>query len=63
MMGKKKKQINYKVFLYTGISFFGAGIVYFVNVNRGLGIAFFAIGISHIMISLSNKDKWVKNKR
>ena len=51
------KKINYKVFLWTGISLILAGIPYIIAVNKVLGLAFIAIGASHIAIALSKRDQ------
>jgi len=57
---KKKKQINYKIFFYTGVIWVGTGVVFLSSVNKVLGISFIGLGITFMVISAKNKDKWNK---
>ena len=51
---------NYQAFFSVGIIWFSVGIVFMSAVNKGLGIAFMALGIIYIAFSLANRDKWEK---
>ena len=62
---KKKKEgkigePNYKVFHFLGIIWIAIGIVFMVSINLVIGIAFMGMGLSYMMISLVNREKWEK---
>jgi hypothetical protein len=59
---KKKRQINYQVFLFVGLTFIGAGVVFLAAVNEIVGASLIVLGASYMVIGGKNKDKW-KNKK
>lgn len=67
MKKQKKKEINYQAFFISGIIFMGAGAVFAISVNPGIGAALIALGVIWMLIGGKNKDKWgkkqIKNKR
>lgn len=46
-----------------GITFVGAGVVFLSAVNKILGIAFIAIGISNMIIGIKHKGEWKNEKK
>ena len=50
---------NLKPFFPVGICFMGAGVVFLVSVNRGLGIALIGLGIVYMIIG---SKYWMKKK-
>lgn len=57
---KKKKQINFQAFFFSGIPFIGAGFVFIAAVNRVIGISLIGIGIIFMVLGGKNRDKWDK---
>ena len=55
---KKKKQINYQAFFIAGIIFMGAGAIFTISVNPGLGAALIGLGVVWMLIGVKHKDKW-----
>jgi hypothetical protein len=58
----KEKQINYQALFVAGIIFLGAGAMYLISVNSGVGAGLMILGSSFMVIGGKNKDKW-KNKK
>ena len=64
---KKKKEgemrePNYQVFFFLGTLWITIGIVFMVTINLVIGIAFMGLGLSYMVVGLSNRDKWKKNE-
>ena len=64
---KKKKEgkmgePNYQVIFNVGMVWIPVGVVFMIAINPAIGIAFMAMGIMYLAISLANRDKWEKKK-
>jgi len=58
----KGKQLNYQALFCAGIIFLGAGAMYLISVNSGVGAGLMILGAAFMVIGGKNKDKW-KNKK
>ena len=47
---KKKKSLNYKTFLIAGFCFMGAGAIFLIAVNTGIGAALLGLGAAWTVI-------------
>ena len=51
------RKINYNIFVVTGITFMGLGVIFMFAINTVLGLSFLAIGLGNLAIGLSGKHK------
>ncbi|MFC1487295.1 hypothetical protein ACFLRN_06385 [Thermoproteota archaeon] len=62
-MSRKKKQIDYRSFLFLGISLISTGLILAIAINPAF-VSILGTGLGLIAISLANKEKWnVTNKQ
>jgi len=57
---KKKKETDYYTFFILGIMWIGAGIPLMITTNNW---ALFTVGIAFLIIGLSHREEWKKNRK
>jgi hypothetical protein len=61
-LSKKQKEVDYRSFLFLGISLISTGWILAIAINP-VFISILASGLCVIAISLANKEKWNKTNR
>jgi len=61
------EKTDYQVFFVLGISFFPIGLVFMIlavtsDFPIAVGIPLFVMGIFYLILGLSNRNKWKRNK-
>jgi uncharacterized membrane protein len=61
-LSRKKKQVDYRSFLFLGISLISTGLILAIAINPAF-VSILASGLCIIAISLANKEKWNKTNK
>jgi len=61
-LSRKKKQVDYRSFLFLGISLISIGLIFAIAINPAF-VSILASGLGIIAISLANKEKWNKTNK
>jgi hypothetical protein len=61
-LGKKKKQVDYRNFLFLGISLISTGLILTIAINFAF-ISILASGLCIMAIALANREKWNKTNK
>jgi hypothetical protein len=61
-LSKKQREVDYRSFLFLGISLISTGLILAIAINP-VFISILASGLCVIAISLANKEKWNKTNR
>jgi len=61
MIMNKEKQ-NYNVFLPLGITFMGAGVVFLLAVNPGIGWTMIGRGVFFVVVGIKKSQDNIQNK-
>jgi uncharacterized membrane protein len=61
-LSRKKKQVDYRSFLFLGISLISIGLILTIAINPAF-VSILASGVCLIAISLANKEKWNKTNK
>ena len=61
-MSKKQREVDYRSFLFLGISLISTGLILAIAINP-VFISILASGLCVIAISLANKEKWNKTNK
>jgi uncharacterized membrane protein len=61
-LSRKKKQVDYRSFLFLGISLISIGLILAIAINPAF-VSILASGVCLIAISLANKEKWNKTNK
>ena len=56
------KKINYLALFSMGIILIAVGSVFLSSSNKGVGVAFIALGALYMIIGGKNKEKWQRKK-